>query len=228
MRLIRPPIDTRPDADESAEEEEASRRFWYWYELPAAGDSDGSKANKQAVLWQIHTDDVVNNTTRLVERLPLPDDIRRAVILAAKFHDLGKRRVLFQKILGNFDLKRLLAKSGKWSGRVPEQYRHEFGSLVDVGSEGEFQQLGNEMKELVMHLIAAHHGRGRPHFCSEEAFDPEPKGQDDAAIAAEVPRRFAKLQRKYGRWGLAHLESLLRAADYAASANPSAFVEEQP
>jgi hypothetical protein len=37
-----------------------------------------------------------------------------------------------------------------------------------------------------------------------------------------VPRRFARLQRKYGRWGLAYLESLPRAADWAASANPSA------
>ena len=34
------------------------------------------------------------------------------------------------------------------------------------------------------------------------------------------------LQRKYGRWGLAYLESLLRAADWAASAEPSAFVTE--
>ena len=43
-------------------------------------------------------------------------------------------------------------------------------------------------------------------------------------MAAEVPRRFARLQRKYGRWGLAYLESLLRAADWAASAEPSEFV----
>ena len=51
--------------------------------------------------------------------------------------------------------------------------------------------------------------------------DPEPKGRNVDDIAAEVPRRFARLQRKFGRWGLAYLESLLRAADYAASANPS-------
>ena len=44
-------------------------------------------------------------------------------------------------------------------------------------------------------------------------------------IAAAVAQRFARLQRRYGRWGLAYLESLLRAADYAASARPSAFVE---
>lgn len=32
-------------------------------------------------------------------------------------------------------------------------------------------------------------------------------------MAAEVPRRFAHLQRTYGRCELAYLESLLRAAD---------------
>jgi len=36
-------------------------------------------------------------------------------------------------------------------------------------------------------------------------------------LLAEIPRRFARLQRAHGRWGLAYLESLLRAADYAAS-----------
>jgi CRISPR-associated endonuclease/helicase Cas3 len=58
----------------------------------------------------------------------------------------------------------------------------------------------------------------------DEAFDPEPKGKNVSMITAEVPQRFARLQRKYGRWGLAYLESLLRAADYAASAKPSAVV----
>ena len=36
-------------------------------------------------------------------------------------------------------------------------------------------------------------------------------------LAREVPRRFGRLQRKYGRWGLAYLESLVRAADIMAS-----------
>lgn len=229
MRLIRT-IDVRPYSEEAEESEESAtaRRYWRWWELARAGDSDGSKAATRAVEWHVHTDDVVRNATLIVERLPLPDELRNVIALAAKFHDLGKRRPLFQRILGNMKTDILLAKSGRkgQAHRIPETYRHEFGSLLDVEGEAEFQKLTDEMKDLVLHLIAAHHGRGRPHFPNEEAFDPEPKGKDMPSIAFEVPRRFARLQKKYGRWGLAYLESLLRAADYAASANPSAFVED--
>jgi CRISPR-associated endonuclease/helicase Cas3 len=90
----------------------------------------------------------------------------------------------------------------------------------------EFRRLSAEMQDVVLHLIAVHHGYGRPCFPADRAFDPEPKGQQVDRIAIEVMQRFARLQRKYGRWGLAYLESLLRAADYAASREPSAFVED--
>ena len=226
MRLIRT-IDTNPDADDAESDEEPSKRFWNWYELQTEGDSDGSKSSKLPVLWDVHVGDVLRNAKAIVSRLPLSDEMRQAVIIASQFHDHGKRRKLFQAILGNFDPKRLLAKSGKHGGgRVPEVYRHEFGSLVDLEAEPEFRNIGDDKwKELIRHLIAVHHGRGRPHFSPSEAFDPE--HGDTEGIAAAVPQRFARLQRTYGRWGLAYLESLLRAADYAASAKPSEFVEEE-
>jgi CRISPR-associated endonuclease/helicase Cas3 len=163
----------------------------------------------------------------MTERLSLSGDLRRALTLAGRFHDLGKKRKRFQQILGNMGGIILLAKSGKKRpAGLQEDYRHELGSLLDVENEPEFQALWEDEKDLVLHSIAAHHGRGRPHFPPEEVFDPEPNGKDVCGVAAEVPRRFARLQRKYGRWGLAYIESLLRAADYAASANPSSFVEE--
>jgi len=77
-----------------------------------------------------------------------------------------------------------------------------------------------------LHVIAVHHGRGRPHFSADEAFDPEHPDMEALEIAQEVPRRYARLQRKYGRWGLAWLESLLRAADAEASANPSEVLDD--
>lgn len=240
MRLIRT-IDLKPDADSDYEPgndgeggETPGRRYWHWYELQRAGDSDGSRSNEKPVLWQVHTDDVTENTRRFVAKLPLSDELKRILVTVAEWHDLGKRRPLFQRILGNQNPNVLLAKSGKKNGStgLPESFRHEFGSLVDLLDErqpyyAEFKKLSDDMKEVALHLIAVHHGRGRPHFPRGEAFDPIATSQASAEIAAEVPRRFTRLQRKYGRWGLAYLESLLRAADYAASANPSKFVEEE-
>ena len=54
-------------------------------------------------------------------------------------------------------------------------YRHEFGSLLDLEDNDELLDLNQDQKDLVLHLIAAHHGRGRPHFPPDEAFDHEPR-----------------------------------------------------
>ena len=229
MRRIRT-IDTKPDAEED-EAETSSKRYWHWYEAIRDGDSDGSKGNKLPVLWQTHTDDVVKNVKQIAAKLPLPDEMKHALGLIAEWHDLGKQRPVFQKVLGNWAGNPLFAKSGKLSGRrgLREVYRHEFGSLVDVLSieehHAEFRKLSADMQDVALHLIATHHGRGRPHFPPDEATHPA-NGKNADRIAREVPRRFARLQRKYGRWGLAYLESLLRAADYAASAAPSKFYQE--
>jgi CRISPR-associated endonuclease/helicase Cas3 len=149
--------------------------------------------------------------------------MRYALELAASFHDLGKKREIWQRSIGNPNPQDWYAKSGAaWKPLEITGYRHEFGSLLDVQHKPEFQNLNEETEQLVLHLIAVHHGRGRPHFPRAEAFDPDRPQSDAERIAVEVPQRFARLQRKYGRWGLAYLESLLRAADIEASAKPSA------
>jgi CRISPR-associated endonuclease/helicase Cas3 len=223
MRLIRPRIDVQADADESESDEPASHRFWCWFSRPRSADDDQSKTAMIPIKWDHHTKDVTLNTERIVKGLNVPSELRDALTLAAKFHDLGKKREIWQRSIGNLNPTDWYAKSGKgWRPRdICPGYRHEFGSLLDVEKETEIQQLTPEMKDLVLHLIAAHHGYARPHFPPDNAYDPEPNGQDVTAFAIEVPRRFARLQRKYGRWGLAYLESLLRAADWAASAAPS-------
>jgi CRISPR-associated endonuclease/helicase Cas3 len=226
MRWVRT-IDTDPDRDEDAEQT-GGKRYWHWYESIKDGDSDGSRGNKHPVTLDVHTRDVIKNVERIVAALPLSGEMRAAVIKAAEWHDLGKKRPVFQKVLGNWKGDPLMAKSGQKAGRhgLREDYRHEFGSMVDVLNiekhHVEFQKLSADMQELVLHLIATHHGRGRPHFPPDEATHPA-NGPNADRIAREVPRRFARLQRKYGRWGLAYLESMLRAADYAASADPSEF-----
>lgn len=203
------------------DEDEADSWNWFVRIKDAAG---GSTSNKP-VLWEVHVADVERETTKIVDALPLPENLKQAVKVAAKYHDHGKRRALFQRILGNTNPNIWLAKSGKKGGKFPETYRHEFGSLLDIEKELESLKLG-EHQDLVLHLIAAHHGRARPHFPADDVFDPDHSQVEAERIASEVPRRFARLQRKYGRWGLAYLESLLRAGDWAASANPQEFWKE--
>ncbi|HEV8259694.1 MAG TPA: hypothetical protein VGQ19_02925, partial [Burkholderiales bacterium] len=71
--------------------------------------------------------------------------------------------------------------------------------------------------DLILHLIAAHHGRARPHF-EFGAWDSERHTTvQNAEAAQEVLRRFGRLQQRFGRWGLAWLESLLRCADALGS-----------
>lgn len=203
---------TEPEDDEDQDD-----KVWHWLRL----NNEGDRAAKEAVQWFVHVGDVERETENIVDNLSLPEDLKVAVKIAAKYHDHGKQRQLFQRILRNADYPNtILAKSALAGRRLLETYRHEFGSLLDAEQE----DLG-EHRDLILHLIAAHHGRARPHFPAVEAFDPERPQADADRIATEVPRRFARLQRKYGRWGLAYLESLLRAGDWAASSNPSEFWE---
>jgi CRISPR-associated endonuclease/helicase Cas3 len=236
MRLVRT-IDLRPEADEEADEiedEEASarRRYWRWYVRPRSADDDGSLSAIQRQELAPHLESAESFAAAIVERLGMRDPEALAVRCAAGWHDLGKDRSVWQRSIYNFDYPHpVLAKSG---GKMrPQQlsgYRHEFGSLMDLSfgdrHRSEFFALVPEVQDLVLHLIAAHHGRARPHFPDDEVLDRNYTDADAAKVATETPRRFARLQRKYGRWGLAYLESLVRAADSLASqAKPS---EDEP
>ena len=202
------------------ENEDAEPRVWKWYVRPkSADDESGSWSSRTEQELTQHLEATGTFAALIVKRLGLAEPLATAVTLAANCHDLGKRRKLWQNSIGNREYPaKVLAKSDH--SRPPEKlsgYRHEFGSLHDVTNEASFKGLSHPMQDLVLHLIAAHHGRARPHFPAKEAFDPEKLDSDSLALALEVPRRFARLQRQYGRWGLAYLESLVRASDYLAS-----------
>ncbi len=93
-------------------------------------------------------------------------------------------------------------------------YRHEFGSLIDAAADADVNE--HPERDLILHLIAAHHGHTRPHF-ERKHFDSEMMSSMNEVAAYEAMQRFARLQRRFGRWGLAWLESVLRCADAAAS-----------
>jgi len=220
------------------DEDEETTKIWRWFVRTPEVANERSRI---AYPLKEHLDEVKWWAAQIVGRLMAADnEIAQAVILAAWCHDLGKRRARWQRGLGNDDYpNEVYAKSGSRDGRPPlrprdflrNDYRHEFGSVLDLCDEkhrlhAELSQMSPEMQDLVLHLIVAHHGRARPHFPPEEAED-DAHSQAAAKLAVETPQRFARLQRRYGRWGLAYLESLVRAADYIASAKPNTAGKEK-
>lgn len=221
MRLVRT-VDTALPSDEDIAdevEETNKRRYWRWYVRMREADDDGSRTALKEQELVPHCECAQRLAVRLAFKLNLGQGEAEAVERAAAWHDLGKNRAVWQRSIGNRGYpERVLAKSGmNVSGRITTPYRHEFGSLADIAGLDEFLRLNADTQDLVLHLVASHHGRGRPHFSTDEAFDQEGAAQELMEIAKEVPRRYARLQRKYGRWGLAYLESLVRSCDALAS-----------
>ncbi|MBV9590549.1 MAG: type I-U CRISPR-associated helicase/endonuclease Cas3 [Hyphomicrobiales bacterium] len=170
----------------------------------------------------------------IAARLGLSGIAVEVLVLAACLHDEGKKAPPWQRAFRaerdarKHGLSGPLAKTrGPIDHKVLDGYRHEFGSLAvfEPATEAAKQlrpevrkridALPEDWRDLLLHLIAAHHGHARPVI--------EERGCEDAPLTAlrdrarEVGLRFARLQKRWGPWGLAWWESLLRAADQQAS-----------
>lgn len=164
-----------------------------------------------------HTRRTVCIIRRIADALGLDETLTDALATAAECHDRGKDRPVWQRYACNPDPGTPRAKSRKYlHPRVLGGYRHEFGSLLDATADEQSRE--HPHRDLILHLIAAHHGWARPHF-EPHAADSEATTQANHEAAVQAMRRFGQLQKRYGRWGLAWLESLLRCADGLASAD---------
>lgn len=203
MRLVRAIKRTVEDDDET--------RWWHLYMVSQRADDDGSRTSQKPLLLDIHLRRTEAWAARIAQRLHLPEPQCAALARAGRAHDLGKQRRVWQRSIKRFK-EPPLAK-GPMQPLALGHYRHELGSLHD----GDFTGLSDVEQDLALHAVAAHHGRARPHFPIVERFDPEVNDELVAALVREVPLRFDRLQHLYGRWGLAWLESILRAADVLGS-----------
>jgi CRISPR-associated endonuclease/helicase Cas3 len=198
-----------------------------------------------------HLRDVAARAKKVGQRLGLSPELVQAVELAARAHDLGKADARFQVMLHGGDQLRAeaalepLAKSGmnpadrvgfiraRQQSNLPPGFRHEAVSAKVVERLfTDHPALASDVDiDLVVHLVASHHGHSRPLL--PPVLDPAP-----IQVAVELPdagagpitidtgtamvdwggpARFDRLCRKYGWWGLALLEAILRLADIGCS-----------
>jgi CRISPR-associated endonuclease/helicase Cas3 len=169
-----------------------------------------------------HQDWTRRAALRIAKEVGLSGATAHALAVAAGLHDEGKRAQRWQRAFNaprdadELGLTGPLAKTrGPIRQALLDGYRHEFGSLPYVEANDEFRALPADLQDLVLHLVAAHHGFARPIIEIRGCEDAPPSAL--AGRARDVSLRFARLQNRWGPWGLAWWEALLRAADAQAS-----------
>lgn len=144
---------------------------------------------------------------------------------SGQHHDPGKDHDKWQRVMGNTPSWRLetgrddnvrIAKPVAENPGNAGGYRHEWGSLWKIKDDPEKTGTDIFFRDLLLHLIVAHHGRFRPSM-PDKGFNCPPTATKQNPARLEAVERFAALQSKLGYWRLAYLEGLLKAADVAAS-----------
>lgn len=199
---------------------------------PGLDEFEGVIETGRAVTLDEHHADVA----RWAHRLAAHDPERDRVVEAAAVHDAGKAEARMQILLHGNRLAALagppLAKSAQGrradqlaaykASQLPRGFRHEFASLRRVALSD----------SLTRHLVASHHGHGRPWGPACE--DPEAEGANLVRLDSHWTRSWSALVDALGPWRLAELEWLVRAADARASIeeasepNPSDVTRSSP
>lgn len=161
-----------------------------------------------------HNDAVKGAAERIAGSLSPGAGLEEAVAEAGARHDLGKAHRHWQECMHGDESKPLAKTASRMRPLNLGGFRHEFESM-----RRSYDGLaGHPERDLVLHLIAAHHGWARP------CFRPNAGAGAAEAEAAEAEkdhmgamRRYAALERRFGPWGLAWLEGIVRGADWQSS-----------
>lgn len=180
----------------------------------SATEDDRALGNQQTL--KAHRDCAAAKAAAIAEALALPEHWARLLVLAARLHDEGKQAPRWQRAFNAPSQDGPYAKTlGPVNQQLLDGYRHEFGSLFHAERDPELQALDPEDQDLVLHLIVAHHGHARPVISARGCEEAPPSVLNKRV--RNVAMRFTRLQRRWGPWGLAWWEALLRAADQQAS-----------
>ena len=210
-----------------------------------AASSGISHPDGRSVPLRTHLPGVEEYARHHAVRCGLPQETANAISRAGLLHDVGKADPRFQAMLqgGSPWLPgELLAKSAEMpktraarqraraASGYPEGGRHELLSVRLAEAAPALLPKDDDLRDLVLHLVASHHGHCRPfapvvvdHGAPTVTFEgcghhmqwsgPTELERLDSGVAD----RYWRLTRRYGWWGLAWLETLLRLADWRRS-----------
>ncbi len=216
-----------------------------WEGSDFSDEDDAMASGAACVELAAHLRGVAIQARRFADRLGLSGELATVVEQAGAMHDLGKADPRFQALLngGNRWLgDTLLAKSrvlprglrafrrAREAAGYPQNGRHELLSVRLAESNEELLPRDPLQRDLLLHLIASHHGYCRP--LAPVVVDDHP-GEVRVAVEGRVfayrgatglerldsgvADRYWRLVRHYGWWGLAWLEAVVRLADHRRS-----------
>lgn len=218
-------------------------------EADVTSEEEESSFLGRPVSLKTHSMDVEAFARRFAATLRLPRPLAEDLALAGWLHDIGKADRRFQLLLRRGDAieyykdETPLAKSALARGARHEQHRaqqksgyprgarHEVQSVAMLETRLELLQKRAHDVDLVLHLVASHHGHCRPFAPAviDEApvsvglehgewnFDGVSSANDLHRLDSSIADRFWKLTEKYGWLELCWLEAILRLADHRAS-----------
>ena len=200
---------------EQTEDGEPIRWFVVEQRRSQAQSEEGRAITRVPQLLMQHQSRVAQILADWARELKLPEPYPKVLTIAGRLHDEGKRARRWQRAFNAPDGAVYAKTIGPINQRLLDGYRHEFGSLPYVQEDAEFKALPSDLQDLALHFVAGHHGGARPLISTRSCEDAPPSALE--ARACEVALRFARLQKRWGPWGLAWWETLLRAADQQAS-----------
>lgn len=179
------------------------------------GGDDPFQPRRCAQLGE-HGHQVGTWTAAAAATLPLPGELADALAEAGHRHDDGKADPRFQRFLGATGTAgdTAMAKGRKVSRAVSAIMREQAG--LPSGWRHEVASSNGVDDDLVAHLIVSHHRHGRGLITHHDA-DSDRCGDARISAHAEV---FDALNDRFGPWGLALLETVMRWCDHRASAHP--------
>jgi len=198
----------------------------------------------------LHMQHVANHLESTFGQLVDPG-VREELIMAARYHDLGKADIRFQAMLLSGYVIDASSQHDLWAkhprapksrndylqtlitSELPKGFRHELLSTHLLQASEAIRDVGDT--DLVLHLIATHHGFARSIApVLDDPQPPEVELDDPISIAvgsnqridhpphslsSGITERFWTMVRRYGWWGIAWLESMLRLADQQVSSS---------